>query len=354
MAPSKYLPLLTVLTFGCGRDTSVRPSVIPRHRGDVLPDEARYISGLRYDPEDRPMAWLPNGRILVAHSEDYSLADVSAGTCEGSGVFEITPGATSPRPIQVGAPACYGVSGTLDPTAAWLVYSASTPPNNSRLVRITLDSSRVDTLPTGCAIYLQDPAVSPDGQLIAATGICGARRDDWRAYILDADGSHLRPVAGLPGVTEERPAWSPDGRHLVLARRSPHRTALTVVDLQGGASQALAQGYAPSWSPDGQWIAFIAAPESARGERTLELIRPDASGRRTIYRSGEHRRFSRGFGPIREGQPGGPITWSPDSRSLLFTRRFDRGRSVWRLDIAAGVPAIQVTERDGRPPVAPR
>jgi Tol biopolymer transport system component len=43
-----------------------------------------------------------------------------------------------------------------------------------------------------------------------------------------------------------------------------------------------------------------------------------------------------------EGEPYGPLVWSPDGRWVAFSRAYDRGTSVWRVNVHTG-EVLQVT-----------
>ena len=353
-SPMKNLVLVTIGILACAASQNSPVATIPRYRGQLTPDDARFITRMNYDPFDAPFAWLPTDQILIGHSEVYSSADVFSRTCAGSGFYwvSLTTGIT--RAVSIGEPACEAASAhdgaAADPQGRWIVYSASVPINSSRLFRLDLPSSRIDTLRTGCRIYHDQPAVSRDGRLIAGRGLCRDRNQDYyRIYVTGADGSGLRPISTSESASDEMPAWSPDGRHIVFQRsRGELRDRIeeiSIQDLDGSHRRSLTRGGWPAWSPDGQWIAFLSTSSGRRYEQTLRIIRPDGTDERVVFESRESGTYSRGWGPIPEGLPSGPLVWSPDSRWIAFTRPFDAGSSVWRVEIASS-RLVRVTAPD--------
>lgn len=327
---------------------------LPRFRGPLDSTEARWVTGMNYDPSDAPLLWRDPDTLLVAHVELYTMADVGGATCGGSGFFAVpvTPGMA--RVISVGRPACNAAYRAgwpaVDPTGHWVVFSARTEPNNSALVRFELATGRVDTLRTGCAIYADEPAWSYDGRAIAFRGLCESRdQDEWALYVIHADGTGLRTLPGESGYSAESPSWSPDGRRLAYVRSrmtdSSYSAEIAIVDSDGGGRRVLASGDAPAWSPDGKWIAYVAHRAGDLRDAEVHLIRPDGSGDRLLVRSHDRSMFRRGWGPIREGLPGGPLVWSPDGTWLAFARGFDRSTSVWRVNVETG-DVRQVTRRE--------
>jgi Tol biopolymer transport system component len=302
--------------------------------------------GMDYQPVTVPIAWTATG-LLVAHQETYSYADVFTSTCGGSGFYLIRP-AAPPQTISQGEPACGALrhdgNVAVDPTARSVVYSVWMEPNNSGLVRLDVQTGRADTLNTGCAVYLEHPSVSPDGASIAAVGLCEGRdQESYSLYVMRADGSGLREVA--KEVAEDPAAWSADGRWLAFVDNSREpEIRLSITPSAGGTPRAITSGGNPAWSPDGRWIAFVDMGSSA-DEQSLFLVRADGSGRRVLYRNDARGTFSKGWGPMREGVPSGPLVWSADSRSIAFPRRFRRGTSVWTVDFESG-RVHQLTQPD--------
>jgi len=347
---------LAVLMIGiaaCAVGQTSPVATIPRYRGQLSSDDARYVTGMNYDPVDAPFAWLPTNEILIGHSEDYSSADVFARTCAGSGFYwvSLTTGVT--RAVAVGEPACEAASAhdgaAADPQGHWIVFAMNVPINRSGLFKLFLSTNNIDTLPTGCRIYHDQPAVSADGRFIAGRGLCRDRNEDYyRIYVTAADGSGLRAVSTSDSAGDEMPAWSPDGRRIAFQRSrgepGDRIEEISIQDLDGSHRRSLTRGGSPAWSPDGQWIAFLS--RASRGyEQTLRIIRPDGRDERVVFESKESGTYSRGWGPVPEGLPYGPLMWSPDSRWIAFTRRFDAGSSVWRVDIATS-HLVRVTAPD--------
>ncbi len=150
-----------------------------------------------------------------------------------------------------------------------------------------------------------------------------------RYDIVALDASARRPRVLTPRLGGEaqpllfdRPSWSPDGDRIAFTVEldgdpgAPYRTDVYLMDADGGSVRRLTRSELashPLWSPEGRTIAFAkrasARPGSARDllSMTIWTISADGSGeRKLVPPSG-----------ITADVPG---AWSPDGESLAFTR----------------------------------
>jgi hypothetical protein len=161
-----------------------------------------------------------------------------------------------------------------------------------QIVTVRPDGTDGRQLATSGDSSAEYPAWSPDGKQIAYF------RNTGGLYLMQADGSGARRVAGGPGLET---AWSPDGREIVF--RDPDSQTLKIVSTADGSVRALtgaphdgAIPVEPSWSPDGKTIVFGA------DDGGIYAIAPDGTGLHQVAEAGS-------WHP----------TWSPDGR-VVFVR----------------------------------
>jgi TolB protein len=342
---ARLLTVAALICFGAScRETAPAESVIIPKATHVSERDARSLGGLPYRPVDEAIAWLANESIIVAHIESYAAFDMVGRSCAGTGIYQLpVSGAGTARAIRVGKPICDAENMSqvdVDRSSQLAVYSINTRQNSERLVRLDLISGRLDSLAPACTIEIRSPAISPDGKAIAFSGICARETEpQWGAYVIDLTNGAMRKVYGGDSVSAESPVWSPDGASLALAlSREPSDSArdLVVVSIASGKRTLIAKnGIEPAWEPGGSFIAYLNDDRDAA--REIHLSKSDGSSDTTIYKNAATTHFSTGWGDVLEGNPSSRLVWSPDGRFLLFSRYFECGASIWRLDIHSGV-----------------
>ena len=119
----------------------------------------------------------------------------------------------------------------------------------------------------------QWPDWSPDGRLIYCEGSKG--QSNWDLITINADGSSRIVWLGDP-TTDVQGTWSPDGNWIAFIRVAGDTNGNGVRDEQdagdvwvgraaGGGLRQLTSGswvLTPAWSPDSQWIAFTLVRDS--------------------------------------------------------------------------------------------
>lgn len=130
----------------------------------------------------------------------------------------------------------------------------------------------------------RDPAWSPDGnRIVYATDAQSPGFMELFILVFDEDGEISQErLTNDPGSSYQ-PAWSPDGERLVYVNDRSGSGDLYLIDANGQRGRILrsiadADARRPHWSPNGEWIGFIANLES----ENFQLYLSDLAGRELV------------------------------------------------------------------------
>jgi Tol biopolymer transport system component len=212
-------------------------------------------------------------------------------------------------------------------------------------------SKRIRSCSDACSE--SDFAWSPDDRQIAFVVGNGWSSDN-AIEVMNADGSDVHTVCDHERCDYglAKPMWSPDGRKIVFSIEGGLNSApfggsppspIWIANADGSALEKLTQpncgtsnyrlgscafDAAPTWSPNGRLIAFsryrivpssvgqrahcgrrLCAPLPPRFATSIEVMRPDGSHRRSLYRC---------EGTESTCNQTVPLAWAPDGKSIAF------------------------------------
>jgi Tol biopolymer transport system component len=162
---------------------------------------------------------------------------------------------------------------------------------------------------------------SPDGKKIAFKD--EADSDRQRLMILDLETGQMTPVPGSNSVIWiTQLSWSPDGKFLAGSVHRYGYGQIVLIDVATGEMNTIAEGSDPSWSPKGDWIAYVFYVQCM-------IIHPDGTGARSVLEK-EHKWMDYALDA--------PIVWSPEGDRLLLNQRriYGTHTRVITVDLAAG------------------
>jgi len=156
-------------------------------------------------------------------------------------------------------------------------------------------------------------------------------------YVMDADGSNPQNLTNDPH-DDRYPSWSPDGKRIAFASsrvmfdgRILQSLEIYVMDDDGQNQQRLTNSpffddRHPSWSPDSERIVF-----GARGEEHFEtkfaityeiyVMDDDGKNQQRLTENRVHDRFP---------------SWSPDGERIAFSSDRDGNREIYVMDADGG------------------
>jgi Tol biopolymer transport system component len=153
------------------------------------------------------------------------------------------------------------------------------------------------------------PAWSPDGQQLAFISPCRGRHDVYAGssiYIMDSNGSEVHPLGVTPDPAGDfDPTWSPDGQRVAFTSLRTGVQHIYIYNLTTSSLSQITKGTnvedgQPAWSPSGTQLAFVRTSALSQ----IWVVTDDGQTQQPFSLSGEVNDFS-------------PV-WSPDGQSIYY------------------------------------
>lgn len=139
-------------------------------------------------------------------------------------------------------------------------------------------------------------------------------------------------------IEDSQPSWSPNGQQIAFVSNLQDQYTIYVMDAQGHGTHRLTDSprnnFSPTWSPDDRSIAYVTARQEFAQQITELLL--------TDLQSGLTRRIT-----ISYPNAISP-TWAPDSRHLAFTsgENGSPNRIIYNLDVQTGDTSPLINSHD--------
>jgi Tol biopolymer transport system component len=275
-----------------------------------------------FNPAADPIVRVDARRLRDRLREYYATApptDVVISVPKGSYTAEFT---TPPAPIDSALPAARntrgwwiaGVAAAAAMVTTWVVVSRGT--NRS------IEPTRLLTV-TSLPGAEEDPSLSPDGNFVVFSWGGPNQSLNHDLWVKAVDGDEMRQVTNTPDENERFPSWSPDGQRIAFTRLDNPNWSVWVVSSLGGPAQLVTRlGMRGAWLPDGKSLVFVGrtANQSSIVRHALEtgsettltsapsgfrevLAKPDPSGTRLAFTRSTVGRTGIFVAPLSGGDP---------------------------------------------------
>ena len=214
-----------------------RPADYGRNVGPNI-EETPYVTVLSIEPS-------PAGDMIAAvvgNRRDYELDIVLLSAKDGRDIKNVTKGFDKDRGFEY-ISTSGGLRGNLMPWISWgpddtIAYFARTERSKTLIVQNIVNGKTMHRINLERVDSPESPAFSPDGRLVAFSGLQGAITDIFTVNLATGD---------VTNVTNDQfanyaPTFSPDGRHIVYSARVSSNDKLFMLDLGTGQKKQITFG----------------------------------------------------------------------------------------------------------------
>lgn len=182
------------------------------------------------------------------------------------------------------------------PFAGKIVFSSdrATLDGAPVLYAMNPDGSDIQRIPIPLPSALGQADISPDGGRVVIN-------QGFAIYTVRGDGTDLRLVVPA-GSGAAKPTWSPDGQRIAYNALLAGVNDLWIVDASGGQQTNLTRTpdyteFAASWSPDGARLVYERRPMAGGTPYQLWTIGHDGTGAQQITTDSENDAMNAAFSP---------------------------------------------------------
>ncbi len=262
-------------------------------------------------------------------SKSVSLAtSMALALLLASGLLALVVLTTSAAPAQASFPA---------PNNGKIVFSrAVTSEAGNYTVEIfakTPYSTEAQQLTTDETTWDGDPVYSPDGEKIAWISTNRSLEqplaDREQLWVMNADGSDKRRLAAGQVFHEDNPAFSPDGDEVSFScamQYVGHERDICTARIDGSGVTNLTNTplkieHDITWSPSGEWLAFVSDQCIPRGCGMGNEFGPYIKSSATFKVKDDGSSRTRLTPNLPDGSiPDEELAWSPDGTRIAFVR----------------------------------
>ena len=225
----------------------------------------------------------------------------------------------------------------LDEQPAWsstgqIAFTTHRHANDPELYVMNADGTNQVRLTTSAGAD-DSPSWSPDGQKVVFRSF---RDVNSEIYVMNANGSGLTRLTNEP-ADDVQPAWSSTGKIAFISYRDLPSGEIYVMNADGSnvvrvTHNTLAE-VSPAWSPDGSMIAFARPLDCYYYcEQDIFVINADGSNERRLETGSAAYAYN--------ADP----SWSPNGQAIAFTQQscpyYCDPPGVWIVDVHGGVPTL--------------